>query len=55
MWIEERRRRANEQGQGLMEYTLVLMLVTVACAATLTGLGQQIVSVLYQPVASMFG
>jgi pilus assembly protein Flp/PilA len=37
----------REQGQGLVEYILVLALVAVIAIASLTGLGSTIVAKLY--------
>jgi Flp pilus assembly pilin Flp len=44
----------DEQGQGLMEYTLILSLVAVVCVLAVTTLGQQIVAALLEPAAAMF-
>jgi Flp pilus assembly pilin Flp len=45
----------DERGQGLMEYTMILVLIAVACAGAATSLGQQIVATLYEPVVTLFG
>ena len=45
----------DEQGQGLVEYALILLLIAVACVGAVTTLGQQIVATLYEPVISVFG
>lgn len=34
----------EEKGAGLVEYTLILTLIAVACAVILSGLGTQIVT-----------
>jgi Flp pilus assembly pilin Flp len=57
-WLWRRRATdlgADEQGQGLVEYGMILVAVTVACVAAMTGLGQKIISALYGPATNMFG
>lgn len=44
----------DENGQGLAEYTVILSLIAFVCVATVTSLGQVIVSALLQPAAAMF-
>jgi pilus assembly protein Flp/PilA len=34
--------RREEEGQGLVEYALILVLVSIACIAMLTALGVQV-------------
>jgi len=43
----------REEGQGLVEYALILFLVAIVVIAVLTLLGQQIVSVFSQVVSSL--
>jgi len=43
----------NEKGQGLAEYALILVLVSIVAIAALTALGQGIVSVLNQVTATL--
>ena len=49
-WQAIRMRLAQrwEKGQGLAEYSLMLVLIAVIAIAALTGLGQTIVGKLYQ-------
>ena len=54
MWIKRWRERVDERGQGLMEYAVILGFVAVLCVAALSGLGQQIVTVLYDSVVGAF-
>jgi pilus assembly protein Flp/PilA len=43
----------REEGQGLVEYALILFLVAIVVIAILALLGQQIVSVFSQVVSSL--
>lgn len=44
----------DEQGQGLVEYGLILLLVSILAVGSLTSLGQSIISQFYGPAAQMF-
>ena len=48
------RRNVDERGQGLVEYSVILMLIAAVSVAALTGLGGKIVTTLYEPVVKMF-
>lgn len=48
-WLHER-----EQGQGLVEYGLIIGLIAVVSVAALTSLGQTVLDVLYTPAQNMF-
>ena len=43
----------REEGQALVEYTLILALVSIAAIATLTTIGQDIVTKLGQVVTAL--
>ena len=45
--------RREEQGQGLVEYALIVALVSVVAIAVLTGLGGDIVSQLAQVTSAL--
>jgi Flp pilus assembly pilin Flp len=47
------RHRDNEEGQALVEYALILFLVSVTAVATLTLLGKSVNSVLSQVNADL--
>jgi len=55
MWIRRWRERADERGQGLMEYAMIMAFIAILCVGALSNLGQQIISALYGPVTAMFG
>ncbi len=44
---------AHEEGQGLVEYALILSLVSIAAILTLTSLGAAIVTVLGQIITAL--
>ncbi len=44
---------AREEGQGLVEYALILSLVSIAAILTLTSLGAAIVTLLGQVVSAL--
>jgi pilus assembly protein Flp/PilA len=46
--------RDNEDGQGMVEYALILMLIAIVVIVILTSLGKQ-VSTLYSNVSSGIG
>ena len=45
-------RRAQEQGQGLIEYALLLVFIAVVAVATVTALGATVVGLFSQSVFS---
>ena len=45
---------ANDDGQDLLEYGLLAVLIAIAAMAAVTSLGQQINSVLWQTIAHNF-
>ena len=45
----------DEQGQGLVEYGFILLLVVIACVGAVIPVGEQIAALLSRPVASFFG
>ena len=47
--------RRNERGQGMVEYSLILVLVAVACAGAVTTVGQQILSLVMDSAGQIFG
>lgn len=51
--IELLNRIRNEKGQGMAEYALILVLVSIAAIAALTLLGQSITGVFNQIVAAL--
>jgi len=51
--IELLNRIRNEKGQGMAEYALILVLVSIAAIAALTALGQSIEGVFNQIVATL--
>lgn len=46
-------RARNEKGQGMAEYALILVLVSIAAIAALTALGGSITDVFNQIVATL--
>ncbi|MCS7157278.1 MAG: Flp family type IVb pilin [Blastocatellia bacterium] len=51
--IELLSRIRNEKGQGMAEYALILVLVSIAAIAALTALGGDIAAVFNQIVATL--
>ncbi len=51
--IELLNRIRNEKGQGMAEYALILVLVSIAAIAALTSLGHSIEGVFDQIVATL--
>ncbi len=46
-------RARNEKGQGMAEYALILVLVSIAAIVALTALGQSITGVFNEIVATL--
>lgn len=44
----------REEGQGLVEYGLLLLLVSIVVVSALTSMGNVVVDVLLQPATQMF-
>lgn len=45
---------ANEGGQGLMEYMLLLSLASIVSVAALTALGNTVCTTLYEKASTLF-
>ncbi len=56
-WIRAsyRAELAEEDGQALTEYAVILMLIALICIAILTTIGQTMNNVFYSAINGMFG